>query len=110
MRARACAGGSTVARVRLVDGTPMAISTGEHYKVINRRNPAGAGFVGSGEGEDIMKTVSLIAAGLLAFGLTAARAEVGATDSSGTAKTAPPAATTVEVTPPSAGDVDIDIK
>src|SRR5262245_59992708 len=36
-------------------------------------------------GGGVMRKVSLIAAGLLAFGLTAARAEVGTTNSGGTA-------------------------
>ena len=44
-----------------------------------------------------MKTVSLVAAGLLAFGLTAARAEPGN------------GGTTVEVTPPSNSKVDVNV-
>jgi hypothetical protein len=58
-----------------------------------------------------MKRVSLIAAGLLAFGLTAARAEVGATDSSGATDATQPAPTNVDInvnTPPKS-DVDVNV-
>src|SRR6476620_5773006 len=50
---------------------------------------------GCGEGDSIMKRLSMIAAGLLALGLTAARAE-----------TAGKSNTTVEVVPPSAPNTD----
>jgi len=59
-----------------------------------------------------MKRASLIAAGLLAFGLTAARAEVGKTGSSGTTVTVePPAPTNVDVNvkPPPGSDVDVTV-
>jgi hypothetical protein len=54
--------GSTVGRALLVEGARMAISTKG---------------TGRGEGRRIMKRVSLIAAGLLAFGWTAARGGAG---------------------------------
>src|SRR5262245_24379055 len=65
-----------------------------------------------------MKSVSLIAAGLLAFGLSAARAEVGTTTDSGRAAItqpppvtqSPPANVDVNVTPPPGGDVDVNVK
>jgi len=59
-----------------------------------------------------MKRVSLIAAGLLAFGLTAARAEVGKTGSSGTTVTVEPPAPTntdVKVKTPPASEVDVTV-
>ena len=59
-----------------------------------------------------MKRVSLIAAGLLAFGLTAARAEVGKTGSSGTTVTVeppPPTSADVKVKTPPASEVDVTV-
>jgi hypothetical protein len=59
-----------------------------------------------------MKTVSLIAAGLLAFGLTAARAEVGGKASGGTTVTIeppPPANADAKATPPPAVGADTTV-
>jgi hypothetical protein len=55
-----------------------------------------------------MKRVSLIAASLLAFGLSAARAQEGTTGS-GTATTPPPTNVDVNITPPPASDVDVTV-
>jgi hypothetical protein len=57
-----------------------------------------------------MKWASLIAAGLLAFGLTAARAEVGKTGSSGTTVTVePPPSANVDVKVPPGSSVDVQV-
>src|SRR5262245_37421485 len=84
------------------------------FKDRERHLVKGAGPVtrcGVRGGGGVMRKVSLIAAGLVAFGLTAARAEVGTTDSGGTANTRPPPANVdVNVTPPPASDVDVKVK